>query len=80
MARRIVKLTFPQQLVKEPLTFQMAKKYNILPNIRRAKVTETIGELVLELDGKEEDLNNGVDFLKKAGVIVESVVGDVLES
>ena len=39
MARRIVKLTFPQKLVKEPLTFQMAKKYNILPNIRRAKVT-----------------------------------------
>ena len=79
MAKRIVKLTFPQKLVKEPLTFQMAKKYNILPNIRRAKVTETVGELVLELEGKEEDLNKGVDFLKKAGVIVDSIVGDILE-
>ena len=79
MARRIVKLTFPQKLVKEPLTFQMAKKYNILPNIRRAKVTESVGELVLELDGKEDDLVKGVEFLKKSGVIVESVVGNVLE-
>lgn len=79
MARRIVKLTFPQKLVKEPLTFQMAKKYNILPNIRRAKVTETVGELVLELDGKEDDLDKGVEFLKKNGVIVESIVGDILE-
>ncbi len=79
MARRIVKLTFPQKLVKEPLTFQMAKKYNILPNIRRAKVTESVGELVLELDGKEDDLDKGVEFLKKSGVIVESVVGNVLE-
>lgn len=79
MAKRVVKLTFPQDLVKEPLTFQMAKKYNILPNIRRAKVTETSGELVLELEGKEEDLDKGVEFLKKAGVIVESVVGNVLE-
>lgn len=79
MAKRIVKLTFPQDLVKEPLTFQMAKKYNILPNIRRAKVTETSGELVLELEGKEEDLDKGVEFLKNAGVIVESVVGNVLE-
>lgn len=79
MAKRIVKLTFPQGLVKEPLTFEMAKKYNILPNIRRAKVTETLGELVLELDGKEQDLDKGVEFLKKAGVIVESIVGDVLE-
>lgn len=79
MAKRIVKLTFPQKLVKEPLTFQMAKKYNIMPNIRRAKVTEVIGELVLELEGKEEDLNKGVDFLQKAGVIVEPVVGDIVE-
>jgi len=57
----------------------MAKKYNILPNIRRAKVTESVGELVLELDGKEDDLDKGVEFLKKSGVIVESVVGNVLE-
>ncbi len=79
MAKRIVKLTFPQDLVKEPLTFQMAKKYNIMPNIRRAKVTETIGELVLELEGSEQDLDRGIEFLKKSGVIVESVVGNVLE-
>ena len=79
MAKRIVKLTFPQKLIKEPLTFQMAKNYNIMPNIRRAKVTEKIGELVLELEGKEEDLNKGVGFLKKAGVIVEPVVGDIVE-
>lgn len=79
MAKRIVKLTFTQNLVKEPLTFQMAKKYNIMPNIRRAKVTETIGELVLELEGQEEDLNKAVDFLKNAGVIVDSIVGDIIE-
>lgn len=79
MAKRIVKLTFPKDLIKEPLTFQMAKKFNIMPNIRRAKVTETIGELVLELDGQEGDLDKSVEFLKKAGVIVESIVGDVIE-
>ena len=79
MAKRIVKLTFPQKLIKEPLTFQMAKRYNIMPNIRRAKVTETIGEMVLELEGLEQDLDKGIDFLKNKGVIVESIVGDVIE-
>ena len=79
MAKKLVKLTFPQKLIKEPLTFEMAKKYDIMPNIRRAKVTDKIGELVLELVGKDEDLIKGVDFLKKAGVIVEPVVGDIVE-
>jgi len=79
MAKIIVKLTFPQGLVKKPLTFQMAKKYDIIPNIRRAKVTETIGEIVLELEGKQDDLDKGIKFLKKEGVIVEPVVGDIIE-
>ena len=43
MAKRIIKLTFPKDLIKEPLTFTMATKYNIMPNIRRAKVTESVG-------------------------------------
>ncbi len=79
MAKKLVKLTFPQQLIKQPLTFEMAKKYDIMPNICRAKVTDKIGELVLELEGKEQDLIKGVDFLKKSGVIVEPVVGDIVE-
>lgn len=79
MAKRIIKLTFPPDLVKEPLVFQMAKKFDIMPNIRRAKVTENTGEMVLELEGKEADLDNGVAFLKKAGVIVEPVVGNIIE-
>lgn len=79
MAKRVVKLTFLDESVKKPLTFQMAKKFDIMPNIRRAKVTETTGELVLELEGEERNLDMGIDFLKKEGVIVESLVGDIIE-
>ncbi len=79
MAKRMVKLTFPQKLIKEPVTFKMAKQFNVMPNIRRAKVTETIGEVVLELEGEEESLMKGVEYLKEQGVTVEPVVGDVIE-
>lgn len=79
MAKRIVKLTFPKKLIKEPLTFQMAKKFEVMPNIRRAKVTEDVGEIVLELEGKEERLDKGIEYLIKKGVIVEPVVGDIVE-
>jgi hypothetical protein len=43
MIKKLVKLIFPPHLIKEPVTFRMAKEYDVVPNIRRAKVTETIG-------------------------------------
>jgi ABC-type methionine transport system ATPase subunit len=76
---RRVKLTFPPELIKEPVVFTMAKKYNIMPNIRRARVTESVGELVLELEGKEEDLEKGIQSLTKQGVSVELIEGDIIE-
>lgn len=79
MAKRMVKLTFPKKLIKEPLTFQMAKKFDVMPNIRRAKVTEDVGEIVLELEGNEGDLDKGIEYLIKKGVIVEPIVGDIVE-
>lgn len=77
--KKRVKLTFPQQLIKEPVLFKMAKKFNVMPNIRRARVTETVGEMVLELEGKEEDIEKGIKSLQKKGVEVELAEGDILE-
>ena len=77
--KKRVKLTFPQNLIKEPVIFNMAKNFDIMPNIRRARVTETVGEMILELEGSEDNLKKGVDFLKDQGVVVESAEGDIVE-
>ena len=77
MATKRVTLIFPQHLVKEPVIYTMAKECEIIPNIRRAKVTETVGEVTLELEGGEENIKRGIAFLEKKGVKVEPVVGDV---
>ena len=76
MATKRVKLTFPQELIKEPVIFSMAKKFEIMPNIRRAKVTETVGEVVLELEGPEKNLEAGIAYLTERGVKVDAVEGD----
>jgi ABC-type methionine transport system ATPase subunit len=68
-----VKLTFPQNLIKEPVIFTMAKKFEVMPNILRAKVTESVGEVVLELEGAEKELDAGIAYLKERGVKVEAV-------
>ncbi len=74
-----VKLTFPQHLIKEPVIFTMAKKYDVMPNIRRARVTETVGEMVLEIEGTEENLEKGIRSLKDQGINVELIEGDIIE-
>ena len=78
MARRQITLIFPQHLIKEPVVYSMSKECGVMPNIRRAKVTETSGEVTLELEGGEENIKKAVAFLEKKGIKVELVVGDVV--
>ncbi len=77
--KRRVKLTFPQVLIKEPVIFTMAKKHNVMPNIRRARVTESVGEMILEIEGDEADVSAAISDLRSQGIDVELVEGDVLE-
>lgn len=80
MATKKIKLTFPQELIREPVIFTMARKFDVMPNIRRAKVTENVGEVVLELEGTDKNLEDGIAYLKERGVKVETVEGDVVGS
>jgi ABC-type methionine transport system ATPase subunit len=77
--KKRVKLTFPHHLIKEPVIFTMAKKYDVMPNIRRARVTETMGEMVLELEGTEENLGKGIKSLEGQGINVELIEGDFVD-
>lgn len=74
-----VRLTFPQNLIREPVIFTMARKYDLIPNIRRARVTETVGEMILEIEGDDESIKKGIESLRQQGVLTELVEGDILE-
>jgi L-aspartate semialdehyde sulfurtransferase ferredoxin len=76
MATKRIKLTFPQDLIREPVIFTMARKFDVMPNIRRAKVTENMGEVVLELEGTEKKLADSIAYLKERGVKIEAVEGE----
>lgn len=74
-----MRLTFPQRLIKEPIIYRVSKEYDVIPNIRRAKVTEDVGEVVLELEGEDDRLEQSVRYLENVGVKVEPATGDLLE-
>ncbi len=78
--KRAVDLIFPKNLIQEPVIYQMAKEVPVVFNIRRAKVNEKVGEIVLELEGKESDLEAAARYLQKRGIRVEPITHDTFES
>ena len=79
MIKRRVKFTFPQKLITEPLIYQLGKKYEIVTNIRRADVREDMGWVVLELEGEEDEIASGLEWVAGYGVRIDPVSGDVVE-
>ena len=78
MPKKQVTLIFPQHLIKEPVIYLMVKDCGVIPNIRRAKITETVGEVTLELEGTDDQLKKGLQFLEAKGIKVQPVTGDVV--
>ncbi|HEY1266811.1 MAG TPA: NIL domain-containing protein [Candidatus Binatia bacterium] len=72
-------LTFPKELVKEPLVCQLAKKFDILFNIRGSTVTTEMGLVALEIDGERAEVDKAIKWLKDRGVIVEPIEKNVIE-
>ena len=78
MPRMRVYLTFPPERIKDPVIYQLGKDFNLVTNIRRADVTATHGWVTLEIDGREEDLDRGMAWLKASGVQVDPIERDVI--
>ena len=77
VSKRIV-LRFPRRLVQRPIIYRLVKDYDLEFNILKASVTpEEEGLMVLELTGKQKEYDNGINFLIKAGVKIQSLSQDV---
>ncbi len=71
MARRYVRLIFSTEVITEPITYNLGQQFNIATNILQADVTRDRGWIVLEFDGKEEDIEAGIAWVISKGVRVE---------
>jgi hypothetical protein len=80
LAARRLELDFPAKMVTKPFIYDLVKKFDLVPNIRRANITQKFGYIQLELLGSQAALDKGIAWLIKQGVGVEPIVKDVLES
>jgi len=79
MVKRRVKFTFPPELIKEPIIYNLGQQFKVVTNIRRADVNGDKGWVVLELEGEGEDIERGIAWVTGKGVRVDPVVGDIVE-
>ncbi len=73
MATLRLLLIFPPGLVREPVIYTVCKTYHLVPNIRKARVTETSGEATLDFTGAEDDLKRGIEHLTRLGLKVRPI-------
>jgi|TARA_B100000315_G_C14291044_1_gene457384 ABC-type methionine transport system ATPase subunit len=79
MAKRQVMFTFPQDLIKEPIIHNLSQQFAVVTNIRRADISEDKGWVVLELEGNEKNIEQGITWVMSKGVRVDPVIGDIVE-
>jgi ABC-type methionine transport system ATPase subunit len=77
--RERVYLTFPKELVKQPMLCSLAKKFDIIFNIRGSTVTAEMGLVALEIDGNQAEVERALSWLREKGVIVEPIEKNVIE-
>ena len=73
-------LMYPPKLIKKPFIWEVGHKFKVVTNIRQASVTDEIGIVCLELDGKRDEVKAAIKWLEKQGVNVEPVEIGVIES
>ncbi len=79
MGKQRVKFTFEEELVKQPVIYELGRKFEVVTNIRRADVGEEVGRVVLELDGEETEIKRGLEWVSSTGVRVDPLGGDVID-
>ncbi len=80
VSKRIV-LHFPHRLVNQPIVYKLVKDFDLKFNILKAFVTpEEEGLMVLELNGKRESFDKGIEYIKSCGVKIQPLSQDIVRN
>jgi L-aspartate semialdehyde sulfurtransferase ferredoxin len=72
-------LSYPRDLIKQPLLYQLVKKFDLVFNIRGASVSEEMGLVAVEFEGSSEQIERALSWLRQTGVTVEPIEKNVIE-
>ncbi len=58
--------------VKEPIIYRLGRDFNVVPNIRRANVTEDYGFVEVDLEGSLEEVQRAISWLMTTGLTINA--------
>lgn len=73
-------LMYPVKLITRPIIWEIGQKFPVITNVRQVSVTDEIGIVSLELEGKRPDIKAAIKWMEKMGIKVEPVEINVIES
>lgn len=79
MATKRVRFTFPPGLITLPIIFELGHQFALVTNIRMADIDQSVGWVMLELEGEPAEIERGLDWAQAKGVRVDPIEGDVVE-
>ncbi len=71
-------VSFPEALVDRPMIYEIVKRFDVVPNIRRANVEASSGWVILELSGPHAARDEAITYLEGLGCTVNRMEGDVV--
>jgi ABC-type methionine transport system ATPase subunit len=64
-------MSFPSNLVEEPIMHKLSTDLGVVPNILRGRITARSAKLEVELTGNEADIEKAIKYLKSKGVTIK---------
>jgi len=71
-------VSFPEELVEKPMIYELVKRFDVIPNLRRANVEAHSGWMILELSGPPISRDSAIAYLEGLGCAVNRMEGDVV--
>jgi len=81
MTSKKIVLHFPHRLVDQPIVYKLVKDFDLQFNILKAFVTpQEEGLMVLELIGRKDNFDKGIEYLQSCGVRIQPLSQDVVRN
>jgi len=75
--KRRLMFTYTEELIREPIIFNLGEQFSVVTNIHSADIGEDRGWVILEMEGEAEDIEEGIAWATSRGMRVEPAGEDI---